>query len=225
MLFLTMKDLFFLRSSDNNPLIQQCVENYVHKEQYVIKITKEQLKFSINDFFTCIDDYTEEKINHSIWITFINKDKPDYINYKEWNLIPLNSIYGPLHLQLKGLSFIFAKYQKNIIEHVCSKSKLYEVIKKSWDTNNGGYNLGFWYNPDHFGIDGNSNICKYYDNVVCKHDFKYDDSVDIKNFVINNNNYNEHKDIINKRNEKQKKNDLDDGDNLTMECYFKKIKK
>jgi hypothetical protein len=52
-----------------------------------------------------------------------------------------------------------------------------------------------------------------------------DDSVDIKNFVINNNNYNDHKDIINKRNKKQKKNDLDDGDNLTMECYFKKIKK
>ena len=137
----------------------------------------------------------------------------------------MNSIYGPLHLQLKGLSFIFAKYQKNIIEHVCSKSKLYGVIKKSWDANNGGYNLRFWYNPNHFGIGGNSNICKYYDNVVCKHDFKYDDSVDIKNFVINNNNYNDHKDIINKRNKKQKKNDLDDGDNLTMECYFKKIKK
>ena len=132
------------------------------KNSILFKITKQQLNFTIDDdFFTCIDDYTEEKINHSIWITFINEKKPNHIDYEEWNLIPLNLIYGPLHLRLKSLSFIFTKYQKDI-ENICSKSKLYKIIKQSWDTNHGGYNLKFWYDPNHFGIDNDSNISKYF---------------------------------------------------------------
>ena len=38
-----MEVLFFLRNSDNNPLIQRCIENDVHKEKHIIKITREQL--------------------------------------------------------------------------------------------------------------------------------------------------------------------------------------
>ena len=90
------------------------------------------------------------------------KKKPNHIDYEEWNLIPLNLIYGPLHLRLKSLSFIFTKYQKDIVENICSKSKLYKIIKQSWDTNHGGYNLKFWYDPNHFGIDNDSNISKYF---------------------------------------------------------------
>jgi hypothetical protein len=73
----------------------------------------------------------------------------------------LNLIYGPLHLRLKSLSFIFTKYQKDIVENICSKSKLYKIIKQSWNTNHGGYNLKFQYDLNHFGIDNDSNISKY----------------------------------------------------------------
>jgi len=73
-----------LQNKVNDPLIQQCIENHIHKEQHIIKITNQQLNFPIDDdFFTCIDDYTEEKINHSIWITFINEKKPNHIDYEE----------------------------------------------------------------------------------------------------------------------------------------------
>jgi hypothetical protein len=113
-----MNVLFFF----NNLLIQQCVENHVHKEQYIIGITKQQLNFPIYDnFFTCIDDYTEEKINHSLWITFINEKKSDNIDYEEWNLIPLNLIYGPLHLRFKGLSYFYKiskRYCRKYLEQV-----------------------------------------------------------------------------------------------------------
>jgi hypothetical protein len=86
---------------------------------------------------------------------------------------------------------------------------LYEIIKKSWDTNNGGYNLKFWYNPSYFGIDGDLNICRYFNNVVCKHGFKYDKNVNIENFAIgNNNNNNSYYKDINRRNKKQRTVDL-----------------
>ena len=39
-----------------------------------------------------------------------------------------------------------------------------------------------------FGISSDSNISKYFKNVVSKHNFKYDNSIDNNNFIISNNN-------------------------------------
>ena len=70
--------------------------------------------------------------------------------------------------------------------------------------------MKFWYNPDHFGISSDSNISKYFKNVVSKHNFKYDNSID------NNNDKNYYYKDNDRKSKKQRKNDLDDGDNLTI---------
>jgi hypothetical protein len=150
--------------------------------------------------------YESKDKEHKYYLYYyrIKKYNEDYIfGRKKVELKDIYKKYDELHDKM--IKMVYDKIH-DVTRMIAKKSYLVERIKSSWNMNKPENIKSLYYDPMKFSFHPKSDISRYYNDIVCSKDFKYDESKEFTLEIIDKIN------IDKKKDERKRVKEEDTGD-------------
>jgi hypothetical protein len=148
----------------------------------------------------------------------IKKYNEDYIFGRK--KVELKDIYKEYdELYDRAIKMVYDKIH-DVTRMIAKKSYLVERIKSSWNVNKPESIKSLYYDPMKFGFHPKSDISRYYNEIVCSKDFKYDESKEFTLEIVDKINIDMKKD----ERKRVREEDTDDKNNYVRKKPVKRNK-